>query len=285
MIVEPLSSASGDRETTVGTSSTTYVETDQIEQVEESSRRPLTSILRDEGIRSEIVVVDDDNEMIRHWKESPFAVGLTKATWADEDIGCCELLRNFTPITLSACFCSKVGAGRVGNMIVLAQRMEEYRDEATGRTRRRPRLLWVMGPYWMVMLCITLPVFTVLSFWTIYTELLDAPLVIVIAWAICTCVLFLALFMVSCKDPGIIYRHDAPPNGEENSWRWNDQALTYRPASAKYDTECAAIVERFDHVCPWMGTAIGINNIMWFRVFVTFAAVAVVFNAVLLIFK
>jgi DHHC palmitoyltransferase len=228
------------------------------------------------------IAANDDNDMVRHWRSSPFAVGLTKATWADEEIGCCALMRNFNYVTLSACICSRLGAGRVGNMVVLFQRMEDYHDQSTGRTVRRPRLLWVIGPYWMVLLCLTLPLFTLLSFWTAYTRVLDQSLPVIITWAICTSVLFLSLCMVSCKDPGTLYRHNEPPTGQEENWLWNDQALTYRPASAKYDVECAAVIEGFDHTCPWTGTAIGKKNMFWFRVFCVFVLVAIVYNAALL---
>jgi DHHC palmitoyltransferase len=51
-------------------------------------------------------------------------------------------------------------------------------------------------------------------------------------------------------------------------WIWNDQALTYRPLNAKYDSECACVIEGFDHTCPWTGTAIAKKNMLYFRVFV-----------------
>lgn len=229
------------------------------------------------------IAADDDNELVRRWKQSPFAVGLTQPTWADEGVGCCHLVQNFTLVALSACVCSKLGAGRVGNMVVLAQRVEAHRDQVTGTTTSRPRLLWVVGPYWMVLLCLTVPLFSLLSLWTAYTRIIDNSLPVVFIWTVCTAGLFLSLGMVSCSDPGILYRHDEPPGGEDGTWRWNDQALTYRPVDAKYDTECAVVVEKFDHTCPWTGTAIGKNNMMWFRLFVAFVSIDIVINVVVLV--
>jgi len=49
-----------------------------------------------------------------------------------------------------------------------------------------------------------------------------------------------ALFYTGCKDPGILPRYTNQPT---SSWRWNDQAKTYRPPGAIYDDECGVIVE------------------------------------------
>lgn len=277
-IVEPQSNSGGiDGTRTTTSDQLISAASDADENVEQQAEA-----LPDRVVGWDDIAAGDDNEMVRYWKESPFAVGLTKHTWAAEEISCCELLGNFNPITLSACFCSKFGVGRVGNMIILAQRMEEFHDQATGTTARRPRLLWVVGPYWMVFLCVTLPIFSLLSFWTAYTNILDKSLPVLITWAICTGGLFLSLFMVSCRDPGILYRHAEPPTGDEEDWRWNDQALTYRPVGAKYDPDCAVVIEQFDHTCPWTGTAIGKRNMLWFRVFVLFVGIDLVYNVALL---
>jgi hypothetical protein len=230
---------------------------------------------------------DEDDEMKRRWKESPFAVGLTKATWADEQVGCLDLCRSCSSgsrhsyVHLSAWLCRYTGAGRVGNMVVLSQDIEEVEDDS-GRKTKRPRLKWIVGPYWTVTLCLTLPFFIGLSAWTGIEKLPDQHLAVVLTWVICNVGLLLSLCNVSCRDPGIMYRHAQPPLGEEQSWRWNDQALTYRPSHAKFDPECGVVIEHFDHTCPWTGTAIGKNNMPWFKIFLAFTLATILYDIFLL---
>jgi len=83
---------------------------------------------------------------LRHWKESEYAAGLVEPTWADEHYknqqqGCCtcccsesstgggmgqmfqeEIDPGCGCIFLSALVCSKLNAGRIGNMIILKER-------------------------------------------------------------------------------------------------------------------------------------------------------------------
>ena len=79
---------------------------------------------------------------IRHWKESEYAAGLVEPTWADElelsrnngQCCCCvaqeamgqvfqeEIDPGCGCIYLSAVVCSRIGAGRIGNMAVLKER-------------------------------------------------------------------------------------------------------------------------------------------------------------------
>lgn len=67
------------------------------------------------------------------------------------------------------------------------------------------------------------------------------------------------------RNPGILERHDTAP---DETWTWNDQAQTFKPPSARYCPWCNCVVVGFDHTCPWMGTAIGKNNLYSFRCFV-----------------
>jgi hypothetical protein len=133
-----------------------------------------------------------------------------------------------------------------------------------------------------VTLCLTIPFFVALSAWTAYSRLPNHSLAVMVTWTICQAGLFVSLANVACRDPGIMYRHAVPPPGQEDLWRWSDQALTYRPAHAKFDPECQIVVEEFDHTCPWTGTAIGKNNMLWFRRFLLFTLVALAYNIVLL---
>ena len=98
----------------------------------------------DEKYRSE-----REHAKLRHWKESEHAAGLVEPTWGDEleayrKKGCCcpdreamgqifheEIDPGCGCIYLSAIICSRLGAGRIGNMAVLKERyvMVEADDE------------------------------------------------------------------------------------------------------------------------------------------------------------
>ena len=131
-------------------------------------------------------------------------------------------------------------------------------------------------------LCLTVPFFAFLSAWTGVSRLSEHSLAVMVTWTICQVGLMISLANVACQDPGIMYRHGEPPPGQEDVWRWSDQALTYRPAHAKFDPECQVVVEDFDHTCPWTGTAIGKNNMPWFRRFLVFTLAVLVYDVVLL---
>jgi hypothetical protein len=200
---------------------------------------------------------------IKHWKDSPFAVGLVEVSWNDEfsrgsfsgmsqididpDSAGCNCCSSFC--------CGRLGAVRVGNMAVLKQTQEWVEeveeDEETGeqKTRRftRPKLQWMMGPYWPMLIFITYPLIFGVSFWTMISAIPSVPFILQLVWAVCTMGLIYALAMTAFRDPGILYRHDKPPPQSENSWRWNDTAQTYRPRGAFYDPDCAVVVEGFDH--------------------------------------
>jgi DHHC palmitoyltransferase len=271
----------------------------------------------------DVVQNDDDSEMVRKWKESPFAIGLTHATWADDDIGCvptCLACCNGSTrahIYCTACICRHFGCsrrvGRVGNMIVLRQTMEDVvnvnasdnaADNAAGNAEtgtnavviqqriRRPRLRCVVGPYWMITLFVVVPFFTVLSLWVarrLFTVDIDDQqqrLAVVLVWIFFTTGLFFSLFQVACSDPGIHYRHATRPGsniaGDGDEWIWNDQALSYRPQHAKFDPDVQCIIKHFDHTCPWTSTAIGGGNILWFYLFLFFVFGTIFYDIILL---
>lgn len=117
---------------------------------------------------------ESPSERVMKWKDSPFAVGLTEPTWEAERLGMSSLTRgrkndDLPPILdddeylpkdttgclcCSALVCSYLGAGRVGNMVVLSSTTEWVeeveQDEETGEEKvtryTRPKLNWVVGP-------------------------------------------------------------------------------------------------------------------------------------------
>ena len=204
--------------------------------------------------------VEEDSPKVKNWKESEFAVGLVNVNWKDDR----PSWYFNTPehpdgvdqkSALSAIVCGCLGAKRVGNMAVLAQTTETVEeqicDPSTGslttRSRERPKLLWVIGPYWMVNLFITFPLIFGVSGWMLAVRIRNLGLPVIISWSIGTFLMVFSLCMISCRNPGIMYRQPQIPRDAREEWRWNDQARTYRTINSKFDPECQVIIEGFDH--------------------------------------
>mmetsp|Transcript_10681 Transcript_10681/g.25707 ORF Transcript_10681/g.25707 Transcript_10681/m.25707 type:complete len:335 (+) Transcript_10681:87-1091(+) len=247
-----------------------------------------------------------EERKIKHWKDSEFAVGCVNVTWEDDhpswwfgsrhnndgDNDNDDSVHADNRFAISSIVCGCLGAGRVGNMAVLAQSTENFEEEVvdpdTGEVttirKARPKLLWVMGPYWTVNLCITFPLIFGISGWICYQRIAGSNSVVMITWSIGTFLMVFSLCMISCRNPGILYRHSQIPSTVEEDWRWNDQARTYRPASARFDSECQVVVEGFDHTCPWTGTAIGSKNMFWFKIFVCMIPIMLVYTFIVAAF-
>lgn len=196
---------------------------------------------------------------IQNWKESPFAVGLTEPTWYDEKYRSNKLPSDETGcLCCSAYVCPLLDAGRVGNMAVLKSSMEtvetilEY-DEETGQPVigkiQTPHLDVVVGPYWPMLIFITYPLVLGVSSFTFFVGIYknSLPALVVALWAACTAGLIISLACTGFRDPGILRRIRTLPPNSSGTWRWTDQADTYRPRSAWYDVDTAVVVEGFDH--------------------------------------
>jgi hypothetical protein len=112
---------------------------------------------------------------LKAWKEGHFATGLVPATWEEEYASyrtdmraqCMKMVDNDNPTPCGCCsalVCSMLGAGRVGNMAVLRQStewveevVEDDNGEATTKRVTRPRLDFVAGPYWPMLMFVTYP--------------------------------------------------------------------------------------------------------------------------------
>ena len=214
---------------------------------------------------------------VRNWKEGELAAGLVELTWRDE-LGkhryavdndeddanganrgvcadCCkeEMEPTCGCLYLSGLVCSRLGAGRVGNMAILREStvmVEEVINDADEseegiesehdggrpapssngsaagagagagggavRTRQvhRRKIDLVVGPYWPMLLCITYPLIFAVSTWTLVSAILPGRHPLVtLIWATLTVGLIYALFSVSFRDPGILPRHRTPPVG------------------------------------------------------------------------
>jgi hypothetical protein len=98
--------------------------------------------------------------------------------------------------------------------------------------------------------------------------------------------LLLAFSMVSCSDPGIIYKNDYDiPDVEDTHDQGKDdevivsttkrastiecgQCELRRPFSGHHCHYCKVCVNELDHHCPWCGKCIGKENIKYFWLFV-----------------
>jgi hypothetical protein len=204
---------------------------------------------------------------LKYWRESPFAIGLTEATWIAErfrpDVnsrahGDSELERDSSGcLCFSAQICPLLRAGRVGNMVILKSSHEwveevtedEETGEQTSRRYTRPVLDIVVGPYWPMLVFVTYPIIFGVSGWTLVYGIAPGgkPPLLIFMWTVCTVGLIVALALTACCDPGIMYKYKNPPPQSESTWRWTDQAETYRPRGAYYDADTAVVVEEFDH--------------------------------------
>ena len=226
-----------------------------------------------------------------HWKASPWAVGCVDPTWHDtvqsgkrrrrerrtsgRDTRSSRQAEFETYLCAGAWFCNILGAKRVGNMAVLVGDIDG--DENV-------KLKCVAGPYWPVNACITWPAVSGLTVAVIVLGLSDEHPGIIAAWAVLTVCLMISMVCVSFRDPGILRRHAEKPDGAEGQqWIWNDQALTYRPRKARYDAECACVIEEHDHVCPWVGSAIGRGNMCAFRCFVALFFAVMIFDIIIIV--
>jgi len=131
----------------------------------------------------------------------------------------------------------------------------------------------VAGPCWPFCTFVTLPLVAGLSGLTLYFCILKdgAPLPMWTAgiYIPLIAITLLALFMVSCQDPGLVERK-MQEDRATNSFLWNEQAGSYRPPDALYCRECQVVIEDYDHLCPWTGTGIGKKNMLAFKLFVLF---------------
>ena len=264
--------ASDDKRGRIRTSTTTSSELPRQEQASAAAPQDRLSVVGEQPLTSTVAPrFDNDNDdeedpilqdKKRHWLESDFAVGLVSPTWKDDRMYFDRAQNKWQVPTFwcSAIVCGCIGAKRVGNMAVCCSTTEKYQhitysDEEDGHGNRtilsseqrtRPKLLWMVGPYWFVNMCVTFPLILGLSFWVGWSRIPGNPVWVIIFWGICTFLLIFSLLMISCRNPGILVRHRQKPAGSEGErWLWNDQSKSYRPPKARYDPECACVFDGF----------------------------------------
>mmetsp|Transcript_51993 Transcript_51993/g.96736 ORF Transcript_51993/g.96736 Transcript_51993/m.96736 type:complete len:275 (+) Transcript_51993:99-923(+) len=203
-----------------------------------------------------------------------------KSTWGQgstqRDVFCmADPEDDDTPsVELSTCVCYKcLGAERVGNMPVLwARRLPGKPTE----------VLCVAGPFWPCMVGVTYPLIFLVSIYSAVMFLPSAPAWVVGLWVLATLTVLVSLALTACSNPGIVRRYtEEPPN--TTGWRWSDQAQSFRPRTSRYDRDCGLVIDEFDHTCPWTGTGIGRDNMMYFQVFTSCVCGCLIFNIILMV--
>lgn len=132
-------------------------------------------------------------------------------------------------------------------------------EDSTGR----PRVLWMVGACWPMMLC-TLTLILGVPF-VLYGLFLNEvhPMLIVCGFALMT-ITATAFVATACADPGIFPRYTT---AKRSNWRWHSATESYRPPGVVYCRDNRLLVERIDHFCPWTGTTIAKRNMLCFQIF------------------
>jgi len=129
--------------------------------------------------------------------------------------------------------------------------------------------LIILGPCWPCCSFVTLPLILgiagLVSFFFLYHG--SFPIWLAILYLAMVGLTLCALSCVSCRNPGILERVTDEEAGQ-GGWYWNEQAGSFRPRGAMYCRECKALIEEYDHFCPWTGTGIGRMNMGAFKFFV-----------------
>jgi len=129
----------------------------------------------------------------------------------------------------------------------------------------------IAGPCWPCCFFITLPLIAgiagLVTYYVVFNQDLGLPIWVAIVYIPLVVITLISLSCVSCRDPGLLERVTDEEAGH-GGWFWNEQVGSFRPTGAMYCRECKALIEDFDHLCPWTGTGIGRRNMMAFKFFV-----------------
>jgi palmitoyltransferase ZDHHC9/14/18 len=156
---------------------------------------------------------------------------------------------------------------------------------------------------------ILLPAFAFEAFITTYFYIhvhIAVGIVLTVLPIVSLCYIFVALFLTSTMDPGILPRKSVVfntiteekeltelttkfpsdtqtvnVNGKEIVLKYCYTCELYRPPRSSHCSTCNNCVERFDHHCPWTGTCIGKRNYRPYMHFIGSATVSLITAIVL----
>jgi len=168
------------------------------------------------------------------------------------------------------CFCSR----RLGNMFILLEKSDGS-----------PCI--VAGPCWPFCMGVTVPLILGISalvcIFILFNNYVGLPRWVAYVYIVVMGLSMITLFMVSCRDPGMMERVTDAEAGE-GGWFWNEQVGSFRPPGALYCRECEVLIEGYDHLCPWTGTGIGHGNMFAFKAFVVCVNLLCYFSIALVCF-
>ena len=137
--------------------------------------------------------------------------------------------------------------------------------------------LCIVGPHWAGIVFTVGLLYSASYYFTTkaYHELGVISTAICVGFTICATI---SLFLVSCRDPGIVRDTtidgdgkgeygNVMSNGEEEGWRWCAVCSVHQPPTAAHCVDCGVCVDGYDHHCPWMGICIGKGNFKAFMAF------------------
>merc|ERR1712216_370625 len=64
--------------------------------------------------------------------------------------------------------------------------------------------------------------------------------------------------------------------------RWCNACQLWQHKGTQHCAECGVCIRGHDHHCAWMGKCIGERNLIWFYLYITLAAVCIVYDAMTL---
>lgn len=98
------------------------------------------------------------------------------------------------------------------------------------------------GPLWSFCMFVTCPLVLFISgvffYFVLLNDEIDLPDWLTYIYLILVIVTMSSLFMVSCRNPGLMERERDMERGRRDGWYWNEQVESYRPAHARYCSEC-----------------------------------------------
>ena len=105
----------------------------------------------------------------------------------------------------------------------------------------RETLHCLLGPFWPCMFCVTTPMVVGIMYWA---NTIILPGKHWLAWLIfnlCGSGTLLSLWATSFSDPGILERQRVNRSGAR--MRWNNNASSFVPSHAMYDSDCGVVIE------------------------------------------
>ena len=109
----------------------------------------------------------------------------------------------------------------------------------------------IAGPCWpfcvLVTLTLIIAIAGLVGYFLLIRDQSDLPFWLVYIYFPLIGIVLVALFFVSCRDPGLMERVTDEEAGE-GGWFWNEQVGSYRPPGALYCRECGVLIQDYDHL-------------------------------------